>query len=486
MVAEPDLGSGTVRCVGSSPVIRTKLLFLIFYRMNILKENINENSGALLRLQIVREDYEPRVNKVLGDYKRKASIDGFRPGKVPPAIIKKLYGKPVLVDEINKLVSESLNNYLKDNQIDIIGDPIPSEKEQKTINFDTDSVFEFVFEVGLTPAFEVQVSENDLITYYNIKVEEKAIDNYVDMCTRRFGEYLNAAEAGEKDLLKADIAEVDESGRILENGIKSLNTSLSIEIIKDSEIKQKMTGVKIGDKKIIDIKKAYPNDFEISQILKIKREEVAYIHHEFEITVLSVSAFKEAEVNQDLFDKVFGQDQVKSDIEFREKIKEQIGFNYSRESDFKFKSEIKDYFISKISFELPGEFLKRWLILINEGKFTKEQIEKDYLQFEIDLKWQIIKNKIVKIAGIQVGEDEVLYYAHEITRNQMHQYGMYQVPEETLDQYAKQLLSKETETKRIVEGIIEDKILHYVKEHAKLDMKEITVDEFNRFFEKKD
>jgi trigger factor len=452
--------------------------------MNITKEKLNEESGALLRLQIIKEDYEPRVNKVLGDYKRKASIDGFRPGKVPTSIIQKLYGKSVLVDEINKLVSESLNNFLKEQNIDIIGDPIPYEKEQKTINFDTDTDFEFVFEVGLTPELEIKVTDTDVIPYFHIIVEDKVIDNYADMYARRFGEYANVTEAGENDLLKVDLVELDPSGHLLEKGIESKDTTISVDLIKDEEIKKQWIGIKTGDKKNLDIKKAYPNDYEIAQILKIKKEEVVHVTNEFEVTVNSISTFKKREINQELFDQVFGKDQIKSEEEFRGRLKEDISSNYSKESDYKLKLDLKDYFIQKYKFDLPKDFLSKWLVLINEGKFTKEQIENDYPQFEIDLKWQLIKNKIIKEAGFKVEENEVIEYAREITRNQLRQYGLSDMTNENLDQYAKQLLQKESETKRIVELIIDDKIVQYVKLRAKLEDKSITSEEFEKFFEK--
>jgi len=454
--------------------------------MNITKENMIDKSEALLRLKIIKEDYESRVNKVLSDYKRKASIDGFRPGKVPNSIIQKLYGKPVLVDEINKLVSESLNNYLKEQNIDIIGDPIPYDKEQKQINFDTDTDFEFVFEVGLTPEIDVKVSDDDIISYYNIKVEDKIIDNYIDTYTRKFGKYLEVSEAEENDLLKVDIVELDSSGHLLENGLKSNDTSIFLELIKDDEIKKKMIGSKFGDKIIIDLKKAYPNDYEIAHILKIKKEEVAKVINEFEITVNTVSTFEKAEINQEFFDHVFGKDQVKSEEEFRNKIKEDIRYNYSKESDYKLKIDSKDYFIKKFQFDLPKDFLSRWLVLINEGKFTKEQIEKDYPQFETDLKWQLIKNKLIREAGFKVEEQEVIEYARDIVCKQFLQYGLSNMMDENLEQYTKQLLSKEGESKRIVELVIDDKIQQYIKEHAKLDFKEIPLEEFEKFFENKD
>ena len=450
--------------------------------MNITRENIDE-LNVVLKLELEKTDYEERVTNVLKDYRKKASIPGFRPGKVPFGLINKMYRKPVLVEEINKLVSESLSKYLVDEKLDILGEPLPHEGESKKIDWDTDSEFEFKFDLGLAPEFELKLTQKDKVPYYNIKVDNELIDKYVDSYTQRFGEYSNVEGIDEKDLLTVSLAQVAEDGTVVEDGIKNEEARMAIDIIKDKKIKSDVVKAKKGDTLIIDLRKAYPNDTEIAALLKIKKEETVGITGNFQVTINEIQRFNKAEVNQELFDKVYGEGTVKSVEEFRAKISEEAETGLKRDSDYKFRIDTRAELIKKFKNELPDEFLKRWLFAINENKFSMEEIEKDFDKFREDLKWQLIKNKIAKENSIQVTEEDLKDAAKENARMQFSYYGMNNVPDEHLETFAQRTLADSEQIKKLAEGKVEDLIINFVKENVKVDNKEITSEKFNKLFE---
>jgi len=452
--------------------------------MNITRENIDE-LNVVLKLELVKADYEERVTKVLKDYRKKAQVPGFRPGNVPIGLINKMYRKPILVEEINKLVSESLSNYLVSEKLNILGEPLPHSGEEKKIDWDNDSDFEFKFDLGLAPEFEVKLSSKDKFPYYTIKVDDELIDKYVDSYTQRFGEYVHAEEIQEKDMLTVSIAQLNENGELPENGIKNDEARISVEIIKDKKIKDAVLKAKNGDILTIDLRKAYPNDTEIASILKVKTEEAKEISGNFQITINQIQRFDKAEINQELFDKVYGEGVVKSVEEFRTKISEEASMGLKRDSDYKFRIDARDELVKKFKKDLPAEFLKRWLFTINEGKFAMEEIEKDFDKFMQDLKWQLIKDKIAKENSIKVTEEDIKAAARENARIQFSYYGMNNVPDEHLDTFAARTLENKDQTRKLAEGKLEDAIIDFVKQNVKVDEKEVTSEKFNKLFEEK-
>ena len=347
--------------------------------MNIRKENIDE-LNAVLSINLTKEDYEGRVKTVLDDYRKKARIDGFRPGKVPAGMINKMYRKPVLLEEVNKLVSESISKYLIEEKLNILGEPLPHVEEKKTIDWDNDSEFEFKFDLGIAPDFELNISSKDKIPFYTIKVDNKLIDKYVDSYTQRFGALESIDAMTEKALLKADIKELDLEGTIVDKGIHVEEATLSVEMIKDDKLKKTVLSSKKGDLLNMDLKKAYPSDAELAGILKIDKSLVAQLPQNFQVTVKDINLFKNAEVNQELFDKVYGEGVIKDEKEFREKIAEEAKKGLIQDSNYRFRIDAKDALIKKFKSALPNDFLKRWLLLINEGKYDMEQIEKEFAQ----------------------------------------------------------------------------------------------------------
>lgn len=451
--------------------------------MNIFRENIDE-LNAVLNIKLEKSDYEARVEDVLKDYRKKVKIDGFRPGKVPAGLVNKMYRKPVLVEEINKLVSESVTKYISDEKLNLLGEPIPHAGEQKTINWDLDTEFEFKFDMGIAPVLDIAVTAKDKIPYYQIKVDKELIDKYIENYTQRSGEFIESDSVDEKDLVKASVVQLDASGNVLENGIQNPETTLAVDVIKDEKIKKQMLAAKKGDVLTINLKKAYPSDAEIAGMLKIDKSLAEIIEGDFQLTVNSISRFQKAEVNQELFDKIYGEGVVTTEKEFREKISEEAVKNLALDSDYRFKIDVKETLIKKFKSELPKEFLKRWILLINEGKFTIEQIEAEYDQFEVDLKWQLIKDKLTKENNLELTETDIMKSAKDYAQAQFSQYGMGNIPEEHLIDFAKRMLEREEERKNIINRAGEEKIFDFVKANTKLEEKEITTEKFNKLFEK--
>jgi trigger factor len=451
--------------------------------MNISKE-LKDELNAVVKVQISKEDYEPKVKKVLSDYQKKARIDGFRPGKVPVGLIQKLYGKTAMVEEINKLLSESIHKYIQDEQLHILGDPLPSEKEQKPIDWETQTEFEFVFELGLSPEFELKITDKDKFTAYSIVPGEKAVESYLDNYARRYGSFVSCdtIEDG-KEMLKGSFIEMTPEGTVKDNGIATTDSSIYLEFMKDEDIRKQIMGLKQNDVITFNLRKAYPNEVEIATILHKKKEEVANIDSDFQLTIAAISKFQKAEFNQELFDKIYGEGTVTSEEEFKAKVQEEVKANLNRESDYKFRVDAKEAILKKVNFALPVDFLKRWVFSSNEGKFTQEQIEQDFPKFEQDLKWQLIQNKVIKDHDLKISDEELLEFAKAQTKLQFEQYGLFNVPEEHLVNYAQESLKREEDRRKLFERKYEDKVLDFVRETAKVETKEITSEEFDKLFE---
>jgi trigger factor len=449
--------------------------------MNITKENIDD-LNAVLKIKIEKTDYEDKVETVLKDYRKKATIKGFRPGMVPIGLIKKMYGKAVQIDEINKIVTENIQKYITDEKLEILGDPLPKVDEQNKIDFDTQQDFTFSFELGLTPLFELKLSKKNKVNQYDIIVDEKMRSQYLENYTRRYGELKKAEQIEEKDVVKGRIEAIDENGNVIPEGPSVEETSLGIDIIKDEKIKKEFIGKNIHDTIDFDLKKAFPNDTEIAGILHKKKEEVADLGANYRFTVNEISRFYPAELGKELFDKIFGEDVINSEEEFMKKIEEEIVANLKRESDFKLMMDIKNMTMEKTDFQLPEEFLKKWLLRVNE-KSTAEQIEKEFDSFRKDLKWQLIRNKVARDNEVKISEEELQKEAENITRYQFQQYGLFYTTDEQIANYAKETLKRDEDAKRIADKILDEKVILLIKELVKLEDKSVTTEEFNKLFE---
>lgn len=443
--------------------------------MNITRENIDE-LNALVRIEIAKADYDEKVEKKLREYRKTASVKGFRPGHVPLPLIRKMYGSSVLVDEINTLVSESLSDYIHKENIDILGDPVPKNDEH---SFDPEKSgdFTFIFELGLAPVFEVNLEKKQKLTRYLIEPDAKMIADYVDNYARRNGEFTSAEVSEEKDMLKGQIASADGT-------ITNDDSTLSIEIVKDEALKKEFIGKKAGDSITFDIRTAFPNDYEIAGLIKKQKDEVKDVNGSFTFTIREVSRFVPAENDQALWDKVYGEGSVTSASEFEARVTDEIKGYFGRETDYKLRTDARDALLSKTGFDLPDEFLKKWLVRVNE-KTTAEDIEKDYDHFRDDLRWQLIKNKIAKDNEIKIADDEILEEAKLFTRDQFSQYGLYYATDDQITSFARDMIKKEDEARRIAEKVLDTKVLDLVIDSMKVDDKKVSAEEFNKLFEKK-
>ncbi len=449
--------------------------------MNITKENIDD-LNAVLKIQVDKADYDGNVEKVLRDYRKKANIKGFRPGMVPIGLIKKMYGRAVQIDEINKVVTENIQKYLADEKIEVLGDPLPRMDDQEKIDFDTQESFTFSFDLGLAPAFELKLSNKNKVPYYEIDADEKMKNDYLENYTRRYGKFEKADLSEEKDMLKGKIEALDADGNPVAEGIIADDTTLSIDIIKDKKIKKQFIGRAEKETIDFDLRKAFPNDFEIAGLLKKQKDEVTGINGDFRFTVNEVSRFHPAEINQELFDRIYGEGVVSSEEDFRKRIDEEINTNLKNESNYKLSLDLKKLATEKTEFSLPEEFLKRWLLKVNE-KTTEEQIEKEFGSFKDDLKWQLIRNKVARMNDVKITEEELQKEAENIARYQFRQYGLFYATDEQVSNYAKETLKREEDAKKIADKILEEKVIELLKGMVKLENKTVTIEEFNKLFE---
>jgi len=449
--------------------------------MNITRESIDD-LNVVLKIKVEKTDYDGNVEKVLRDYRKKANIKGFRPGMVPIGLIKKMYGKAVQIDEINKVVTENIQKYLTDEKIEILGDPLPKIDDNEKIDFDTQESFTFSFDLGLAPSFETKLSKKNKVTYYEIAADDKMKNDYLDNYTRRYGKFEKADISEEKDILKGKIETLDENGNPVPEGILADDTTLSIDVIKDKKIKKQFIGRAEKDSIDFDLRKAFPNDNEIAGLLKKQKEEVGKVEGDFRFTINEISRFRPAEINQELFNRIYGENIIHSEEEFLNRINEEITTNLRNESDYKLSVDLKKLAIEKSEFQLPEAFLKRWLLKVNE-KTTEELVEKEFDTFSRDLKWQLIRNKIARMNELKITEEELQKEAEKITRLQFSQYGLFYATDDQVANYAKETLKREEDAKRIADKILEEKVNVILKDMVKLENKTVSIEEFNKLFE---
>jgi len=449
--------------------------------MNIVRKDIDQNN-ATLTLSIVKSDYAEKVEKTLRDYRKKANIPGFRPGMVPVGLIKKMYGKAIVAEEINKIVSDELYKYIRENKINMLGEPLPNETEQQAIDFDNSEDFDFIFDIGIAPEFEVELSKKDKVKAYSIAVSDEMINNQVASYTSRYGKYVQEESVAEKDMVKGELLEMA-GGKVNESGHKISDAVLTPAYMKDEAQKAKFVGAAKGDVIVFNPKTAFENEAEISSLLKISKDEAKNIDTDFQFKIEGITRYYDAEINQELFDKVYGEGVVTTEEEFRAKIKESILESLSGDSDYKFGQDAREMLIAKFDqLTFPDAFLKRWVLATNDN-LTKETLEEDFPKMIADLKWQLIKDKIAKANDIKVEVEDVNAYARKIARAQFAQYGMVGMGDDILDNYAQDMLKKEDTVKGIVERVAENKVFDIVKNNVKLDTKEVSIEEFNKMFE---
>lgn len=447
--------------------------------MNITRENIDQ-LNAVVKVQIEKADYEQKVEDVLKTQRRKAQIKGFRPGNAPMGLIRKLYGKSVLFDELNKLVSENLSKYITEEKLDILGDPLPHETSIDDLDEQTD--FTFSFDLGLSPQFEPSFTKKNKIPYYVITPDEKMREGYLDNYQRKYGEFVNNDISGDKSMVKGTIVQLGDDLEPLEEGIRVDDASILLSTISDEDEKNLFVGKTVGDKVIFNLTKALKNETEIASLLKIKKDEVHNIDGSFSLDITEIRTFQPAELNEELFNRIYPDETGLTTEDFMKKIDEELAQNLAKESDHRFRIDAISHAVEKTEFDLPEEFLKRWLLNVNEN-LTSEQLEQEFDGFKKDMKWQLLRNRIARDNEVKVTEEDLMGEAMAVTRAQFMQYGLYYITDEQLAGYASEMIKKEEDARRLADRVLDSKVVDWIKENVKVEEKKISSDDFNKLFE---
>ena len=447
--------------------------------MNVSMQNVDKVS-ALLTVNIEKADYQEKVEKVLKKYRQQANIPGFRKGMVPMSLIKKQFGKSVMAEEVDKLMQEKVNEYIRENKVNMLGMPLPNEEKMQTIDFDTQENFEFVFDIALAPEFKAEINEQDTIDFYTIAVSDEMVDSQVDMYAQRAAKYEKVEDYQDRDMVKGLLAELDENGNTKEGGVQVEGAVMMPSYMKNDEQKAIFATAKVNDVLVFNPNAAFEgNEAELSSLLKIKREEVAEMKSNFSFQVEEITRAVPAALDQALFDQVFGEGAVSSEEEFRGKIKEGIAAQFMADSNYKFLLDARTYLMNKVGkLEYPDALLKKIMLLNNEDK-GKSFVEENYEKSLEELTWHLIKEQLVETFGIKVEQDDLLAIAKENTRMQFAQYGMMSVPEEMLENYAKEMLKKKENVEGLVNRAVESKLAAALKEKVTLNNKEVSMEEFN-------
>jgi len=446
--------------------------------MNISFENPDKVNG-LLTITVEEADYQASVEKTLKDYRKKANYPGFRPGMVPMGLIKKQFGASAKMDAINKLIGEQIYKYMQDNKIQMLGEPLPSEK-QEAQDLEKPAPYTFAFDIAVAPEFKIELNGHNKIDHYTITVDDALIDRQVDMFASRSGSYEKAESYEDNDMLKGDLRELDEQGNTKEGGVTVEAASIMPNYIKNEAQKALFNGAKLGDIITINPSEAYESEAEIASLLKVERDRVKDFKGNFSYQITDIQRYKKHPVDQELFDQMFGKDTVKDEKAFREKIAEGLKAQLAVDADYKFILDVRAYCEKKVGkLQFPDALLKR--IMLNNNKDKGEKfVEKNYEQSVKELTWHLIKEQLVAANQIKVDDADVLNAAKETARVQFAQYGMNNVPDEYVENYAKEILKKRENVDGLVDRAVDIKLTAALKKVVKLNEKEISLDDFNK------
>ena len=430
-----------------------------------------------MKINLAPADYQPRVEKVIKEQAKKAKIPGFRPGMVPAAHIKKMYGKSILVDEINNLLSDTLNNYITEQNLEVLGQPLPKIDDSKEYNWDFNDQFEFNYEIGLAPEFALDFSSKDKLTQYEIKVDDETLQSRIKNIRRSYGKMTNPDVSADDDVLYAQLTQLSPDGSVFEDGIVN-TTSVRLDQVIDEKIKKSLIGLKKDDELVFDIQKAYNNDAaKVAALLGIEETEAADLKSNFRLAVKNVNRLEEGDLNQEFFDKLFGEGVVTDEAGFVAKITEELESMMVQDADRKLQNDIYTYALDKVKFELPDDFLKRWLKATNEN-LSQEELDGGYNDFAKNLKWTLIENKILTDNNIEIKYEEVFAAAKQSLAQQFAMYSPQPIAEEQLAQYAVQYMQNKENANKVFEEVKALKTLDYIKSVITLDKKEIMYNDF--------
>ena len=434
--------------------------------MNITKEQIDE-LNAVVKVAVTKEDYQDKVESILKDYRKQANIPGFRKGQVPMGLIKKQYGKAVLVDEVNKLIQDNLNKYLTEEKLDVLGNPLP--KQQDSFDWDTDE-FAFEFELGLAPSFEVPLKTKKTITYYKIIADAKMVDEQVERIQGQYGKLISKKKVGKKDevtgIFKNEEEEIEHK------------TTLSLSTIDTKKVTDSFLGKKVGDLVTLNTKGLFKDTGLLSSLLGISTEKAEKLNVDVSFTIEEINEREPAKLDQELFDKLFGKDVISTEKELKNKIKEDSEKQFEQQADQKLLNDVTQYFIENTKFDLPTGFLTKWIQMTGENPLTEEEANEEFEKSEKGLRYQLIEGKILKDNNIQIQFDELKEFAKGFIKSQMAQYGQLNPEEEELDTIATRVLSNQDEAKRLSEQLMSQKLIALYKEKGNLNTKELPYEKF--------
>ena len=449
--------------------------------MKVTFENPDKVNG-LMTLTVEEADYQADVEKKLKDYRKKAQLPGFRPGMVPMGMIKRQYGTAVKVEEINRLLGEEIYKYVNENKIQMLGEPLPSDKQQP-VDVEGAAPYTFVFDIAVAPEFKIELTGKDKVDFDSISVDDKMVDNQVEMFAQRAGHNEKVEEYQDNDMLKGDLRELDADGNTKEDGIEVSEATVMPTYIKNDDQKKLFDGAKLGDVITFNPRKAYESDAELASFLKVDKADLGFHTGDFSYQVTEISRYVKSEVNQALFDAIYGEGVVKDEKEFREKIAEGLKAQFVNDSDFRFMMDLRQYCEKKVGdLTFPGALLKRVMQNNNKDKGA-DFVEKNFDKSIQELKWHLIKEQLVSALGIKIEDADVKEAAKEAARAQFAQYGMGNVPDEYLENYAQDMLKKKEYVESLVDRSIDRKLIAAVKPVVKLNEKTVSLDEFNKLFE---
>lgn len=443
-----------------------------------------DSVNAILKIEVKKADYQVKVDEAVKTFRKKANVPGFRPGTVPVGMVKKMYGKSILADEVNKLVGEGIYNYIQENKLNILGEPLPNQEKQQPVDFAKEEDYEFFFDIALAPEIKLDLTKKDKMDYFKIAIDEELVQKQISSYKANYGKYETVEEdAKPTDLLKGEVVEL-ENGAPKAGGIAVEGAVLMPSYMKDEEEQAKFANVKREAQIVFNPGKAYDgNETEIASFLHIDKDAVEAIAPEFMFTVKEITRYKEADLDQALFDKVFGEGTVKTEAEFLDKIKESLSSQLAPDSDYKFLLDARALLENKVGdLTFPDAFLKRWLLTTGSEK-TAESLDAEYPKILEDLKFHLIKEQLAKDNDLKIEEADVRNVAMQAARVQFAQYGMVGMPDDVLANYANEMLKNKETSRNLVDKAMEEKIAACLKSLITLNEKEISLDEFKKFFE---